>query len=155
MEWIYDPNAWVALLTLTSLEIVLGVDNIIFISVLVGRLPEEQRNKGRNFGLMLAMVSRILLLLSIAWIMKLNTPIIQLFSYALSGRDLILLFGGLFLLAKSTHEIHESIEGSGDGLSNSASNKASFASVILQITIIDIVFSLDSVITAVGLADQV
>jgi predicted tellurium resistance membrane protein TerC len=155
MEWIYDPNAWIALLTLTSLEIVLGIDNIIFISVLVGRLPEEQRDKGRNFGLMLAMVSRILLLLSITWVMKLNTPIIELFNYSLSGRDLIMLIGGLFLLAKSTHEIHESIEGDGHGVTDAISTTASFSSVILQITVIDIVFSLDSVITAVGLADQV
>jgi predicted tellurium resistance membrane protein TerC len=155
-EWMTDPNAWVALATLTALEIVLGVDNIIFISILVGRLPPEQRDLARRLGLSLAMGSRILLLLSLAWIMQLTEPLFSLFGKAISGRDLILIGGGLFLLWKSVHEIHNSLEGEHETEATPANAaKAAFGSVLVQIAIIDIVFSLDSVITAVGLADQV
>jgi predicted tellurium resistance membrane protein TerC len=157
-DWIADPNAWVALATLTALEIVLGVDNIIFISILVGRLPPEKRDLARRLGLSLAMGSRILLLLSLAWIMRLTEPLFSVFGKGISGRDLILIGGGLFLLWKSVHEIHNSLEGENDaGEGGAAANAAgvSFASVLVQIAVIDIVFSLDSVITAVGLADDV
>lgn len=152
-EWIANPEAWVALVTLTSLEIVLGIDNIIFISILVGRLPAEQRNKGRTIGLALAMIARILLLLSLTWVMGLTAPLFEVFSFEISGRDLILILGGLFLLAKSTHEIHNSLEG--DEESHESAKKVSFLSVLVQIAILDIVFSLDSVITAVGLAKEI
>ncbi len=152
-DWIADPNAWIALATLTALEIVLGIDNIIFISILVGRLPMEQRNLARRLGLGLAMGTRILLLLSLAWIMRLRTPLFTLVQ-EISGRDLILIGGGLFLLWKSVHEIHGSLEG-GEEEREAGSGSAGFAGVLVQIAIIDIVFSLDSVITAVGLADQV
>lgn len=154
-EWIADPNAWVALATLTALEIVLGIDNIIFISILVGRLPEAQRNSARRLGLTLAMGSRILLLLSLAWIMKLTAPLFSVLGNEISGRDLILVGGGLFLLWKSVHEIHASLEGEAEEDGAAAAARASFGGVLVQIAIIDIVFSLDSVITAVGLADQV
>jgi|TARA_B110000467_G_scaffold15878_1_gene13800 predicted tellurium resistance membrane protein TerC len=154
MEWLTDPNAWVALLTLTSLEIILGIDNIIFISVLVGRLPESERKRGRNFGLALAMVSRILLLLSITWVMKLNDGLFTILSNDISGKDLILLCGGLFLLAKSTHEIHNIMEDQVSTTDSKSNTVITFGSVLLQITVIDLVFSLDSVITAVGLADE-
>jgi predicted tellurium resistance membrane protein TerC len=157
-DWIADPNAWIALATLTALEIVLGVDNIIFISILVGRLPPAQRDLARRLGLTLAMGSRLLLLLSLAWIMRLTEPVFSLFGHGVSGRDLILIGGGLFLLWKSVHEIHNSLEGEDNvpaAGGAAAAAKASFASVLVQIAIIDIVFSLDSVITAVGLADQI
>ena len=158
-DWIADPNAWVALATLTALEIVLGVDNIIFISILVGRLPPEKRDLARRLGLSLAMGSRILLLLSLAWIMRLTEPLFSVFGQEVSGRDLILIGGGLFLLWKSVHEIHNSLEGENDdSAQDGGAVKAagvSFAGVLVQIAIIDIVFSLDSVITAVGLADDV
>jgi predicted tellurium resistance membrane protein TerC len=152
-DWLADPNAWIALATLTGLEIVLGVDNIIFISILVGRLPEAQRNLARRLGLLLAMGTRILLLMSLAWIMKLTAPLFAVMGQEISGRDLILIFGGLFLLWKSVHEIHASLENSADGGHNSGA-KAVFGAVLVQIAVIDIVFSLDSVITAVGLVDQ-
>jgi predicted tellurium resistance membrane protein TerC len=152
-DWIADPNAWIALVTLTALEIVLGIDNIIFISVLVGRLPAQRREIARRLGLGLAMGTRILLLLSLAWIMRLTSPIFTIVQ-DISGRDLILIGGGLFLLWKSVHEIHASLEGA-SGDPDRAPAAASFAGVLAQIAIIDIVFSLDSVITAVGLADQV
>lgn len=152
-EWISSPEAWIALVTLTSLEIVLGIDNIIFISILVGRLPAEQRNKGRTIGLGLAMIARILLLLSLTWVMGLTEPLFQVMSVEISGRDLILILGGLFLLAKSTHEIHHSLEGEEEAVKSSV--KVSFLSVLIQIAILDIVFSLDSVITAVGLAKNI
>lgn len=152
-EWIYTHEAWIALLTFTSLEIVLGIDNIIFISILVGRLPNEKQNKDRIIGLGLAMVTRILLLLSLAWIMKLTNPLFEIYTLEISGRDLILIIGGLFLLAKSTHEIHNSLKGFED--SHKTINTASFTSVLIQIAILDIVFSLDSFITAVGLAEDV
>lgn len=155
-DWLADPNAWIALATLTALEIVLGIDNIIFISILVGRLPPERRDLARRLGLTLAMVSRILLLLSLAWIMRLTEPLFTVLGQEISGRDLILVFGGLFLLWKSVHEIHASLEGDQDepGTAGAAA-RATFGGVLVQIAIIDIVFSLDSVITAVGLADQV
>lgn len=153
MEWISDPQAWIALATLTALEIVLGIDNIIFISVLVGRLPAGQRNRGRIMGLGLAMVSRILLLLSLTWIMTLTAPLFVIWGREISGRDLILISGGLFLLAKSTHEIHTALEGKVDTVRKR--NTVSFLGVLIQITILDVVFSLDSVITAIGLAEHV
>lgn len=151
-EWIYLPEAWIALITLTSLEIVLGIDNIIFISILVGRLPEQQRQKARIIGLALAMIMRILLLLTLAWIMKLTAPIFNLFSLDISGRDLILIIGGLFLIAKSTHEIHVALEAEPIPQEQI---KAKFVSILIQIAILDIVFSLDSVITAVGMAKHI
>jgi predicted tellurium resistance membrane protein TerC len=153
MDWITNPEAWIALLTLTALEIVLGIDNIIFISILVGRLPEHQRGKGRVLGLGFAMVTRILLLLSITWVMKLTSPLFDTLGKEISGRDLILIGGGLFLLWKSTMEIHESLEGAGE--ERTAKAFAGFAATIAQIALIDIIFSLDSVITAVGLANDV
>ena len=153
MEWLSDPQAWIALGTLTALEIVLGIDNIIFISILVGRLPEHQRQRGRVLGLAMAMGMRILLLLSLTWIMRLSRPLFAVLGHAFSGRDLILIGGGLFLLVKSTFEIHNSLEGETHGAAQSTT--ASFALVLVQITLLDIVFSLDSVITAVGLAQHV
>jgi len=155
MEWLTDPNAWIALVTLTALEIVLGVDNIIFISILVGRLPEEQRKRARVLGLGFAMFTRIALLLSLAWVMTLTEPLFSVFGKGISGRDLILIGGGLFLLWKSVHEVHNSLEGEEDRPAGAAALRAGFASVIVQIAIIDIVFSLDSVITAVGMVDEV
>src|SRR5262245_44809606 len=153
MEWITSPEAWVALTTLTFLEIVLGVDNIIFISILVGRLPPEQRQRGRVLGLALAMGTRILLLLLLTWIMRLQAVLFSVLDVEISGRDLILIGGGLFLLAKATLEIHDSLEGE-ESEHGDASRYAGFVSVIIQIGLIDIVFSLDSVITAVGMADD-
>lgn len=156
MEWLTSPEIWVAFLTLTALEIVLGIDNIIFISILVGRLPREQQAKARFFGLALAMGTRILLLLSIAWVMRLTADLFTVFDQGVSGRDLILFFGGLFLLFKSTMEIWHSVEGEEETTAEGGSvKKAAFMSVILQIAVIDIIFSLDSVITAVGLVDSV
>ena len=153
MDWITDPQIWISLVTLTGLEIVLGIDNIIFISILAGKLPAEQQQKARQLGLMLALVTRILLLASIAWMAKLTTPLFTLVGHGVSGRDLILIVGGLFLLAKSTHEIHEKLEGV-DGGHNPAKGTAKFSSVLVQIMLLDIVFSLDSVITAVGMAQH-
>ncbi len=156
-EWLLDPSAWMALATLTLLEIVLGIDNIIFISILVGKLPPEQRQRARVLGLGGAMITRILLLLSLAWVMRLTHPLFSLFDEAISGRDIILIVGGLFLLAKSTHEIHGSLEGSESG-DESASGKVvhhGFMATLVQIAILDIIFSLDSVITAVGMASHV
>ena len=153
-EWISNPEAWVALATLTALEIVLGIDNIIFISILVARLPEAQRDKARRIGLTLAMVMRLGLLFSIAWIMGLVEPWFTVLGQEISGRDVILIVGGLFLIWKSTHEIHESFE-LPEAESGVVKKAAGFFSVLAQIAILDIVFSLDSVITAVGLADDV
>jgi predicted tellurium resistance membrane protein TerC len=153
MEWLFEPQAWVALITLTALEIVLGIDNIVFISILVGRLPAHQRQRARILGLSLAMIARILLLLSLVWVMGLTKPLFSVFAEEISGRDIILVAGGLFLLAKSTMEIHHALEGAESG--GRAPAVASFASVLVQIALIDIVFSLDSVITAVGLAKHV
>lgn len=152
-DWISNPNAWAALLTLTAMEIVLGIDNIVFISILAGRLPAAEQNRARQIGLAAAMISRILLLLSLSWIMRLTTPLFAIFEKGITGRDLILLGGGLFLIWKATKEIHHKIEGTED--SQHASEAQSFAGVIGQIMVIDIIFSLDSVITAVGMADQI
>jgi predicted tellurium resistance membrane protein TerC len=154
MEWLASPEAWIALATLTTLEIVLGVDNIIFISILVGRLPPQQRQRGRVIGLGLAMFTRIALLLSLAWIMRLTNPLFTLLGHEVSGRDLILLGGGLFLLAKAVTEIHNSLEGASEHEFERSAH-AGFLGTLVQIAIIDIVFSLDSVITAVGMVDQV
>ena len=154
MEWLASPEIWVAFLTLTALEIVLGIDNIIFISILVGRLPPAQQPKARFFGLALAMGTRILLLLSITWVMRLTTDLFHLFGQGISGRDLILFFGGLFLLFKSTMEIYHSLEGAEEE-QKSGGKAHGFMGIIVQIAIIDIIFSLDSVITAVGLVQNV
>ncbi len=151
-EWIVSPEAWIALATLMALEIVLGIDNIIFISILVGRLPDKQRNRARKIGLSLAMGTRLLLLFSLAWIMGLVEPLFNVFDMEVSGRDIILIVGGLFLLAKSTHEIHGSFEV--HDVSNKQIAATGFTSVLIQIAVLDIVFSLDSVITAVGLVDH-
>ncbi|PTR06806.1 putative tellurium resistance membrane protein TerC [Nitrosospira sp. Nsp5] len=152
-EWLASPEAWVALVTLTALEIVLGIDNIIFISILVGRLPEAQRNFARRMGLGLAMLTRLGLLFSISWVMSLTEPWFEVLSNQISGRDIVLIGGGLFLLVKATHEIHNSVEGLDDEGHKVVAN--SMGMVLLQIAILDIVFSLDSVITAVGLVDHV
>lgn len=152
MDWITNPEIWIALVTLTSLEVVLGIDNIIFISILAGKLPVEQQNRARQIGLSLAMFVRIALLFSLSWIIQLTEPILTVLERGVSGRDLILLFGGLFLLGKATYEIHEKLEGE-EGHA-SAKVKATFTSVIIQILLLDIVFSLDSVITAVGMVDE-
>ena len=154
MDWLTDPNAWIGLLTLTVLEIVLGVDNIIFISILAGKLPEENRARARRLGLLGAFFSRLLLLLGIAWVVQLTTPLFTVLGVGVSGRGLILIVGGLFLIAKATHEIHDKLEGGGE---HSAAKKVarSLVAVVAQIMVIDIVFSLDSVITAVGMVDQV
>jgi predicted tellurium resistance membrane protein TerC len=153
MDWIADPEIWIAFTTLTALEIVLGIDNIIFISILASKLPPAQQPRARTVGLALAMGMRILLLLSLAWIMRLTTPLLSIGGFALAGRDLILLIGGLFLLAKSTYEIHDKLE----GVEGHASAKvgATFSGVIVQILLLDVVFSLDSVITAVGMVKQI
>jgi predicted tellurium resistance membrane protein TerC len=152
-EWLASPEAWVALATLTALEIVLGIDNIIFISILVGRLPEHQRKFARNVGLGLAMITRLALLFSLAWIMGLVEPLFSVLGEEISGRDIILIGGGLFLIAKATHEIHGSLEGAVETERNVAAHGLMI--VLVQIAILDIVFSLDSVITAVGLVSQV
>ena len=153
MEWITEPSAWIAFLTLTALELVLGIDNIIFISILAGKLPPHQRKRARTLGLALAMITRVLLLLSLSWIIRLTAPLFTIISQEISGRDLILIVGGLFLLGKSTFEIHGKLEGE-EGHA-SARVGPSFASVIIQILMLDVVFSLDSVITAVGMVDNV
>lgn len=154
MEWLTSPEIWIAFLTLTALEIVLGIDNIIFISILVSRLPAHQQAKGRFFGLALAMGTRILLLLSITWVMRLTNDLFVVLGEGISGRDLILFFGGLFLLFKSTLEIWHSVEGE-ETSEHGGAVKAGFIGVILQIAVIDIIFSLDSVITAVGLVQHI
>ena len=152
MEWIADPQTWIAFLTLTLLELVLGIDNIIFISILSGKLPAEQQPRARYIGLALALVMRVLLLLSLSWVIGLTEPIFAVAGQEVSGRDLVLLIGGLFLIAKSTHEIHGSLEGEeGEG---SRKVYPGFTSVIIQIMLLDIVFSLDSVITAVGMVNN-
>jgi len=152
MHWLTDPQAWAALVTLAVLEIVLGIDNVVFISILSGKLPLEQQRKARLMGLAAAMISRILLLASLAWIMKLSAPLFNVLGNEISGRDLILILGGLFLLVKATREIHEGLEGGHEGGERRAA--ATMASVISQIMLVDIVFSLDSVITAVGMAND-
>jgi predicted tellurium resistance membrane protein TerC len=153
MEWLTDPQSWIAFITLVVLELVLGIDNIVFISILAGKLPGDQPRKARLVGLGLAMLMRIGLLFSLSWIIGLTAPLLVILSHELSGRDLILLGGGLFLIAKSTHEIHQKLEGSEGGASERVS--ASFASVIVQILLLDIVFSLDSVLTAIGMVRQI
>lgn len=152
-DWIAQPEAWIALGTLTVLEIVLGIDNVVFISILSGKLPKHQQAKARRLGLLLAMGMRIALLFSLAWMMRLTEPLFAVFSHEISGRDLILIVGGLFLLAKSTHEIHQKMEG--DEGRSSDRVVPSFGSVLVQIVLLDIVFSLDSVITAIGMADEI
>jgi predicted tellurium resistance membrane protein TerC len=152
MDWLSDPNAWLGLLTLTALEIVLGIDNVIFISILAGKLPPEQSEKARKLGLLLAMVARVALLFSISWLSRLTAPLFEVAGQEISGRDLVLIVGGLFLLAKSTYEIHDKLEG---GHGHEMKRVApSLASVLVQIMLLDIVFSLDSVITAVGMVEQ-
>jgi predicted tellurium resistance membrane protein TerC len=152
MEWLSSPEAWIALVTLTLLEIVLGIDNVIFISIVAGKLPATDRERARKLGLTLAMLMRIGLLASIAWIARLTTPLVTMAGFAISGRDLILIIGGLFLIGKATYEIHDKLEGE-EGHA-SAKVPPSFSGVIVQILLLDIVFSLDSVITAIGMAED-
>ncbi|MCP5516972.1 MAG: TerC family protein [Verrucomicrobiales bacterium] len=152
MDWVLNPEIWISLATLTALEVVLGIDNIIFIAILAGKLPPERQDRARQIGLLAAMLMRILLLLAINWIMGLKSELFRLFGHGFSGRDLILLIGGLFLLGKATHEIHDKLEG--EGPREARRMAASFGGVIFQIMLLDIVFSLDSVITAVGMANQ-
>lgn len=153
MDWLAEPQAWVAFITLLALEIILGIDNVIFISILAGKLPAEQQPKARYVGLGLAMLMRILLLLSLSWVIRLTAPLFTIFGHEISGRDLILIIGGLFLLAKATHEIHQKLEG--ETGHSSARVGPSFTSVIIQVLLLDIVFSLDSVITAIGMVDNI
>jgi predicted tellurium resistance membrane protein TerC len=153
MDWITQPEAWIAFLTLVALELVLGVDNVIFISILAGKLPQEQQSRARTTGILLAVVTRVLLLLSLKWIVGLTDALFSVYGFDVSGRDVVLLVGGLFLLWKSVHEIHQKLEGE-EGQS-STKVRAVFWSVIVQIMILDIVFSLDSVITAVGMVDEI
>ncbi len=153
MEWLSDPSVWIAFATLTLLELVLGIDNIVFISILAGKLPPEQQSRARYIGLSLALVMRVILLFSLTWVIGLTAPLFTIFGQEISGRDLVLLVGGLFLIGKSTHEIHGSLEGE-EG-HKTAKVYASFAGVLVQIAILDIVFSLDSVITAVGMVDRI
>ena len=153
MEWLSDPQAWIGLLTLTALEIVLGIDNVIFISILADKLPAAKQKQARQIGLGLAMIMRILLLLSLSWIIGLTKPFFVLAGFDVTGRALILLVGGLFLIAKSTHEIHDTLEGDEEG--GPVRSKPSLRSVLIQIILLDMVFSLDSVITAVGMVDQI
>lgn len=152
MDWVTNPEIWIGFVTLVGLEIVLGIDNIIFISILAGKLPPEQRDKARKLGLLAALLSRLALLLALSWVVKLTSPMFEVFGQPISGRDLILIFGGLFLLAKSVFEMHDSLEGKPGHASGKVAS--SFTSVILQIMVLDIVFSLDSVITAVGMVDE-
>jgi predicted tellurium resistance membrane protein TerC len=153
MEWLNDPHAWIGLLTLTVLELVLGIDNIVFISILAGKLPADQQKKARLIGLSLAMIMRILLLLSLTWVMGLTRPLFTTAGFDVTGRAIILILGGLFLLVKSTHEIHDHIEGEDEH--QGARAMASLFAVLVQIGLLDIVFSLDSVITAVGMVDEI
>jgi predicted tellurium resistance membrane protein TerC len=152
MDWLTQPESWISLLTLTVLEIVLGIDNIVFISILAGKLPAHQQAKARQVGLSLALITRILLLCGLAWVMGLKSVLFTFLDHGVTGRDLILLIGGLFLLAKATHEIHDKLEGEDGRVTRRL--PPTFASVIVQIMLLDIVFSLDSVITAVGMARQ-
>jgi len=154
LEWLTNPQVWIAFATLASLEIVLGIDNIVFISIMAGKLPADRQALAYRLGLGLAMVMRILLLLAISWIMGLTRPLFSVFEHTVSGRDLVLVLGGLFLVAKATFEIHDDLEGRRKDRSPTAGT-ASFASVLVQIMLLDVVFSLDSVITAVGMVDQV
>ena len=152
MDWIIDPQIWISLVTLTALEIVLGIDNVIFISILAGKLPAGQQARARRTGLLLALITRVALLCGLAWMVKLTAPLFAVFDFGVSGRDLILLGGGLFLIVKSTREIHEKMQG-GEG-SIMGRGKAEYGAIIVQIVLLDIVFSLDSVITAVGMANR-
>lgn len=154
-EWVANPEAWVALFTLTALEIVLGIDNIIFISILVSRLPEKQRQSARIIGLGLAMATRVLLLFSLAWMMRLVDPLFSIMGKDISGRDLILILGGLFLIVKSAMELQHAIRGDSHDENNATTKKANYLMILVQIAILDIVFSLDSVITAVGMANDI
>lgn len=154
-EWVANPEAWVALFTLTALEIILGIDNIILISILVSRLPEKQRQSARLIGLGLAMGMRIALLLSLAWMMRLVDPLFEIMEHAISGRDLILILGGLFLIIKSAAELKEAIKGEPNDSENPNTKKISYLMILIQIALLDIVFSLDSVITAVGMANDI
>ena len=155
-EWMTSPEAWISLMTLTGLEIVLGIDNIIFIAILVGKLPPNQRDRGRILGLALAMMTRILLLLSLFWIMKLTKPLFSIANFEITGRDLVLIIGGLFLIAKSTLEIHSNIMGEHEEVKKDLKKtQANFIFIVTEIAILDIVFSLDSVITAVGMANHI
>jgi predicted tellurium resistance membrane protein TerC len=153
MEWISDPQAWIAFLTLVALEIVLGIDNIIFISILSGKLPAEQQARARYLGLGLALILRVILLFSLSWVIGLTAPLFTVLNQAISGRDLILLAGGLFLMGKATFEVHDSLEGEHGHASRTVG--ASFVSIIIQILLLDAVFSLDSVITAIGMVEEV
>ncbi len=153
MDWLSNPEIWIALATLTALELVLGIDNIIFISILAGKLPPEQRDKARRLGIAMAAITRIALLFSIAWIIGLTDPVFEMFGHPFSWRDIILIGGGLFLIAKATHEIHQKLEGASQEVK--VGPTATFAGVIVQIMLLDVVFSLDSIITAVGMVDQV
>jgi predicted tellurium resistance membrane protein TerC len=153
MDWIFDPQSWIAFSTLLALEIVLGIDNVVFISILAGKLPASQQAKARYLGLGLAMGMRIILLFSISWVIGLTAPLFTVFKQEISGRDIILVVGGLFLIAKSTHEIHAKLEG--DEEHRDPATAPTFTSVIIQILLLDIVFSLDSVITAVGMVDDI
>jgi predicted tellurium resistance membrane protein TerC len=156
MNWLADPQIWLGVVTLTALEIVLGIDNIIFIAIIAGRLPAHQQRRGRTIGLLLAMLTRVALLFSLTLIMRLTAPLFTVLEQGISGRDIILILGGLFLLGKSTLEIHAQLEGEeGHGSGQAAAGTAGFAGVIIQIILLDIVFSLDSVITAIGLVNQV
>lgn len=155
MSWVSSPEAWIALATLTVMEIVLGIDNIVFISILVDKLPMAERARARFLGLAFAMVTRILLLLSITWVMQLKNPLFAVFNHQISGKDLILILGGLFLLWKSTKEIHHKIEGAHEEAHTANKGRAALSSILIQIAILDIVFSLDSVITAVGMVDDI
>ena len=152
MAWLTDPQSWISLITLTALEIVLGIDNIVFISILADKLEIDKRNTARQIGLAMAMISRILLLLSLSWLVSLTDPLLSLFNLEFSARDFILIIGGVFLLAKSTIEIHDKLEGK-EGHA-SAKVKATISSVVIEIMLLDIIFSLDSVITAVGMANN-
>jgi predicted tellurium resistance membrane protein TerC len=154
MEWIFQPESLIALFTLTALEIVLGIDNVVFLSILAGKLPPEERPRARRIGLALAMVMRIGLLFGLSWVVRLTAPLFTVVGYEISGRDLILIGGGLFLIAKSTYEIHHRLEDHPEA-ARTAGSHASFTSVIVQILILDMVFSLDSVITAVGMSDEI
>ncbi|MFC5167831.1 TerC family protein, partial [Nonomuraea angiospora] len=153
LDWVTDPQIWIGFFTLVALEIVLGIDNIIFISILAGKLPPEQRDRARVLGLGAALITRLLLLLALSWVVQLTEPLFAVFGHEISGRDLILLLGGLFLLGKSVTEIGHSMDGP-VGKDGKKAAAASFAAVIVQIMVLDIVFSLDSVITAVGMVDE-
>ena len=152
MEWLADPTIWIAFITLVALELVLGVDNVIFISILAGKLPANQQKRARRTGIALAVISRILLLFSLSWIIGLTAPLFQVYNFEIAGRDIVLFLGGLFLLGKATSEIHQKLEGV-EGHA-SAHVKASFVNVMMQVLLLDVVFSLDSVITAVGMVDE-